>query len=187
MSISRALPLAAVLVAGFAGSVLAADDAKNGLGPRPGLGIPITDEDIKAWDITILPDGTNLPPGSGTAAVGAKVYVEKGCNQCHGDDAKGGKNPALITEQKLAPGDIFSNKTIKNFWANSTTLYDYIRRAMPWPAPRTLTNDEVYALTAYILAGNKIIDANAVMDAKTLPQVKMPNRDNFIIRFPERI
>jgi cytochrome c len=184
MSISKVLPLAALLIAGAA----YADEAnKNGLGARPGLGKPITEADIKPWAITILPDGTNLPPGSGTAAVGAKVYVDKGCNQCHGDGAKGGSNPALITDQKMTPGDIFSNKTIKNFWAYSTTLFDYIRRAMPWPNPRTLKDDEVYALVAYILAGNKLIDENATMDAKTLPQVKMPNHDNFILRFPERI
>ena len=182
----KALPLAFLFASGLAGSAVAADE-KNGLGPRPGLGLPITDAEIKAWDITVLPDGTNLPPGFGTAAVGAKVYVEKGCGQCHGEGARGGKNPALITDEKMPPGDIFANKTIRNFWANSTTIFDYIRRAMPWNAPRTLTDEEVYALTAYILAGNKLIEDTAVMDAKTLPQVKMPNRDNFILRFPERI
>lgn len=188
MSISKPLLVGGVFAASlFAGLVMAADDPKNGLGGRPNIGAPITESDIKAWDITILPDGTNLPPGSGTAAVGEKLFAEKGCNACHGDGAKGGSNGALITDQKIDIGNIFSNKTIKNFWANSTTLYDYIRRAMPWPNPRTLKDDEVYALVAYILAGNKLIDANAVMDAKSLPQVKMPNRDNFILRFPERI
>ena len=187
MSMFKSFPLAVLLAAGAVSAPLAAEADKNGLGARPGLGLPITEQDIKAWDITVLPDGTNLPPGSGTAAVGAKVYVEKGCNACHGDNAKGGSNPALITDLPIQKGDIFSNKTIKNFWANSTTLFDYIRRAMPWQNPRTLTDAEVYALTAYILAGNKLIEENAVMDAKTLPQVRMPNRDNFILRFPERI
>ena len=192
MSMFKALPmfkalLLAVLAAGFSGAAFSAEADKNGLGPRPGLGLPITDAEIKAWDITVLPDGTNLPPGSGTAAAGAKIYVEKGCNQCHGEGAKGGANPALITDLPIQKGDIFSNKTIKNFWANATTIFDYIRRAMPWQNPRTLTDAEVYALTAYILAGNKLIEENAVIDAKTLPQVKMPNRDNFILRFPERI
>ncbi len=186
MSTYRISPLAIILTFGLAGAASAADD-KNGLGARPGLGLPITNEDIKPWDITILPDGTNLPPGSGTANVGAKVFVDKGCNQCHGEGAKGGSNPALITDEKMTPGDIFSNKTIKNFWANATTLFDYIRRAMPWQAPRTLTDDEVYALTAYILAGNKLIEENVLIDAKSLPNVKMPNRENFIIRFPEKI
>lgn len=187
MSMRKALTLSALLALGCAGATLAADDNKNGLGARPNLGQPITEADIKAWDITILPDGTNLPPGSGTAAVGAKLFVEKGCNQCHGDGGKGATNGALITDQPLKGNGIEANKTIKNFWAYSTTLYDYIRRAMPWPSPRTLSNEEVYSLVAYILAGNKLIEDNAVMDAKTLPQVKMPNRDNFIIRFPERI
>ena len=173
MSISKLLPLAAVVALSCLVGPGSAQDAKNGLGARPNLGVPITDADIKPWDITILPDGTNLPAGSGTAAVGAKLFVDKGCNQCHGDNAKGGKNAALITEEKLPPGDIFANKTIKNFWANSTTLF--------------LSDPEVYSLVAYLLAGNKIIDETAVMDAKTLPQVKMPNRENFIIKFPDRI
>ena len=97
MSTSRVLILAALLAASTTGAALAAD-AKNGLGDRPGLGKAITEAEIKAWDITVLPDGANMPPGSGTAAVGAKVYVEKGCGQCHGEGAKGGSNPALITD-----------------------------------------------------------------------------------------
>jgi len=186
MSTSKAFFLSALLATCAASAAMAADN-KNGLGAAPGLGQPITEADIKPWDITILPDGTNLPPGSGTAAIGAKVFVDKGCNQCHGDGALGGKNPALISDAPLVGGGIEANKTIKNFWAYPTTLFDYIRRAMPWPAPRTLSDAEVYSLVAYILAGNKLIDQNATMDAKTLPQVKMPNAGNFIIRFPERI
>jgi cytochrome c len=80
-----------------------------------------------------------------------------------------------------------SQKTIKNFWGYSTTVFDFIRRAMPFTAPRSLSDDEVYALTAYILAENKLIGADETMNAETLPKVKMPNRDNFIIRFPDRI
>jgi cytochrome c len=186
MSTFKALPLVALMALGGAGVAFAAD-AKNGLGATVGLGDKITESDVKAWDITILPDGTNLPPGSGTAAVGAKLFSEKGCNQCHGDGALGGRNGALISDQPLKGGGIEANKTVKNFWAYSTTLYDYIRRAMPWPAPRTLSNEEVYSLVAFILAGNKIIDEKTVMDAKSLPQVKMPNRDNFIVRFPDKI
>jgi cytochrome c len=188
MFTSKSLLIGGAFAASLIGSlVMAADETKNGLGGRPNIGAPITETDIKAWDITILPDGTNLPPGSGTAAIGEKVFADKGCNSCHGDGAKGGSNGALITDQKIEIGNIFANKTIKNFWANSTTLFDYIRRAMPWPTPRTLNDDEVYSLVAYILAGNKLIDEKSVMDAKSLPQVKMPNRDNFILRFPERI
>ena len=186
MSTFKALPLAIAFAAGCATAPALAADETNGLGARPNLGSKVTEADVKAWDITVLPDGTNLPPGSGTYANGVKVIAEK-CAICHGEGAKGGKNAALIDDKPLPPGQIEAAKTIKNFWANSTTLFDYIRRAMPWNAPRTLTDQEVWDATAYILAANKLIDEKAVMDAKTLPQVKMPNRDNFIIRFPERI
>ena len=93
----------------------------------------------------------------------------------------------MISDEPLEGKGIEANKTIKNFWANATTLFDYIRRAMPWPNPRTLNNEEVYSLTAFVLAGNKLIDGNATIDAKSLPQVKMPNRENFIIKFPDKI
>jgi mono/diheme cytochrome c family protein len=184
MSTSKTLLLSAA-VALLQVTVAAAAD-KNGLGAPIGLGQKLTEEDIKAWDITILPDGTNLPAGSGTASQGAKIFAEK-CALCHGEGGKGGRNAALISDEPLEGKGIEANKTIKNFWANATTLFDYIRRAMPWPNPRTLSNEEVYALTAFVLAGNKLIDANATVDAKSLPQVKMPNRENFIIRFPEKI
>ena len=154
-------------------------------GETPKLGQPIREADIKAWDITILPDGTNLPPGKGTAAEGAALFVEKGCNACHGDNAKGGRNMALVGNPPI--DRIEAPKTIANFWANATTLYDTIRRSMPWPTPRTLSDSEVYALVAYLLAENKIIAATDEMNAQTLPKEKMPNRDNFIIRFPDRI
>jgi hypothetical protein len=155
-------------------------------GDTPGLGKPITEADIKPWDISVMPDGGNMPPGSGTAAQGAKLYVDKGCNLCHGDNGKGGPNPALVGNPPLT-GDVAALKTIANFWAWPTTLFDYIRRAMPWPTPHTLSDDEVYALCAYLFAANNLIPQDQVMNAETLPKVKMPNRDNFIIRFPDRI
>jgi S-disulfanyl-L-cysteine oxidoreductase SoxD len=155
-------------------------------GDTPGLGKPITEADIKPWDISVMPDGGNLPPGSGTAAQGAKLYADKGCNLCHGDNGKGGPNPALVGNPPLT-GDVAALKTIANFWAWPTTLFDYIRRAMPWPTPHTLSDDEVYALCAYIFAANNLIPPDQVMNAQTLPKVKMPNHDNFIIRFPGRI
>ena len=155
-------------------------------GNSPNLGKPISEADIKPWDISIMPDGSNLPPGSGTAAQGAKLYVDKGCNLCHGDNGKGGPNPALVGNPPLT-GDVAALKTIANFWASPTTLFDYIRRAMPWPTPHTLSDDEVYALCAYLLAANNLIPQDEVMNAQTLPKVKMPNHDNFIIRFPDRI
>jgi cytochrome c len=150
----------------------------------PGLGKPVSEAEIKAWDISILPDGTGLPAGSGTAEQGAKVYAEK-CVACHGEGGKGGINAPLVGAPPIKSID--ATKTVANFWGYSTTVFDHVRRAMPWKTPRTLTDDEVYALTAYILAQNKIIGDNDVMNAQTLPKVKMPNADNFIIKFPDKI
>jgi len=156
------------------------------LAQSPGLGAKVTEADIAPWDISILPDGTGLPAGSGTAAQGAPIFAAK-CAMCHGEGAKGTPAAgALVGGAPLTSG-IETAKTIANFWGYSTTIFDFVRRAMPFQAPRTLSNDEVYAITAYLLAINKIIPEDQVMNAKTLPQVKMPNRDGFIIRFPERI
>jgi mono/diheme cytochrome c family protein len=151
----------------------------------PNLGKPIDEAAIAAWDISILPDGTGLPKGSGTPAQGVPIFAEK-CAACHGDNGKGGEAAALVSDRELA-GISAAQKTIRNFWPYSTTIFDFIRRAMPAQMPHSLTDDEVYALTAYILAENKLIGANDMMDAQSLPKVKMPNRDNFIIRFPDRI
>ena len=153
-----------------------------------GLGKPLSETDIKQWDIAVLPDGTNLPPGSGTPAQGAKIFAEK-CSACHGDNAKGGVAPyypALVGGEPLTNG-IDTVKTIANYYAYPTTIFDYTRRAMPFNMPRSLTDDEVYALTAYILALNNFIGQDDVMDANTLPKVKMPNRDNFIMPYPDRL
>jgi S-disulfanyl-L-cysteine oxidoreductase SoxD len=150
----------------------------------PNLGQPITEKEVGAWDINAMPDGTGLPPGSGTPAQGAPIYAQK-CAVCHGEGGKGGTSAALVGKPPL--NTIEAPKTIANFWGYSTTVFDFIRRAMPWTQPRTLTNDEVYAITAYILAENKLIGPNDVMNAQTLPKVKMPNADNFIIRFPDKI
>ena len=151
---------------------------------RPNLGVPIDEEDIAGWDIDILPDGTGLPPGRGTAEQGAPIYAQQ-CAACHGVNAEGGSSFALTGGEPLTNG-IDTAKTIGNFWPYATTIFDYTRRAMPWLAPRTLTDDQVYALTAYLLALNGIIEEGDVMNADTLPQVQMPNRDGFIVRFPER-
>jgi S-disulfanyl-L-cysteine oxidoreductase SoxD len=150
-----------------------------------GFGKPISEAEIAAWDISIMPDGTGLPPGGGTPEQGAKIYAAK-CALCHGPEAKGETNAALVGGAPLTSG-IDTPKTIANFWPYATTLFDFTRRAMPWQQPRTLTDEEVYALTAYILALNKIIGPNDVMNAATLPKVRMPNRDGFIARFPERM
>jgi S-disulfanyl-L-cysteine oxidoreductase SoxD len=153
-----------------------------------GLGKPISEADIANWDIAILPDGSNLPPGSGTPAQGATIYAQQ-CLACHGEGGKGGVAPGagpLVGGQPLASG-IETQKTIANYYPYATTIFDYIRRGMPFQSPRSLKDDEVYALTAYILSLNKLIGENDVIDAKTLPQVKMPNRDNFILPYPDRI
>jgi len=171
------LALALAVLAGSYARVFAQDS--------PHLGKAITEADVAAWDISILPDGTGLPPGSGTPEQGSTVFAAK-CAVCHGENGKGGSAAAVIGGQPLTTG-IETPKTIANFWPYATTLFDFTRRAMPWPRPRSLTNDEVYALTAFILAQNKIIGASDVMNAQTLPKVRMPNRDGFVPRFPERI
>ena len=157
------------------------------LGPAraegPGLGVPIAEEDVGGWDITVFPSGENLPPGSGTFAQGERIYAEK-CAACHGVNGEGGLAAGIVGGEPLTSG-IDTRKTIKNIWANATTLFDFTRRQMPFTAPRSLTDDEVYALTAYILALNDIIDEDTVMNAETLMQVRMPNRDGFTARFPE--
>ena len=150
----------------------------------PHLGRPISPADLAAWDINVLPDGRNLPPGRGTAADGAKTFAEK-CALCHGDNGRGGHAARLIGGPPKASLD--GGKTIANYWPYATTLFDLIRRAMPFTQPRSLTDDEVYALVAYLLAENKLIGAEDEMNAATLPKVRMPNRDNFVVQFPDRM
>ena len=150
----------------------------------PNLGKSLTPAEIAAWNINILPDGTGLPPGSGTPAEGARIYSAK-CAVCHGENAKGGANARLAGGDPIK--DMESEKTIANYWPYATTLFDYIRRAMPWTQPRSLTNEEVYALTAYILSLNKLIGENDTMNAQTLPKVQMPNRNGFIVHYPDKI
>jgi mono/diheme cytochrome c family protein len=169
----------------FTASMLLAITASASFAETPNLGKPIDEAAIANWDISILPDGTGLPKGSGTPAKGAVIYAEK-CSACHGDNGKGGPAAALVSDKKIE-GISAAQKTIKNFIGDSTTIFDFIRRAMPFQAPRSLSDDEVYALTAYILAENKLIGPSDEMNAQTLPKVKMPNHDNFIIRFPDRI
>ena len=150
----------------------------------PHLGRPVSQADLAQWDINILPDGKNLPPGSGTAADGAKVFAEK-CALCHGENGAGGHAARLIGGPPKASLD--GGKTIANYWPYATTLFDLIRRAMPFTQPRSLTDNEVYALVAYILAGNKLIGESDEINATTLPKVRMPNRDNFVVQFPDRM
>jgi S-disulfanyl-L-cysteine oxidoreductase SoxD len=160
--------------------------AAGGAGAQtPGLGKPITEADITAWNIEVLPDGKGLPPGSGTVKQGAAVYAQK-CALCHGEN---GVNPAPGFLPMVGPSKFERIDTMKTvpYYKYATTLYDVMRRSMPFPIPKTLTGEELYALSAYILWLNKIIGENDVMDANTLPQVKMPNRDNFIVWDPDKI
>jgi len=150
----------------------------------PHLGRPISQADLAAWDINVLPDGRNLPPGRGTAAQGAKIFAEK-CALCHGENGAGGHAARLIGGPPKASLD--GGKTIANYWPYATTLFDLIRRAMPFTQPRSLTDNEVYALVAYLLAENKLIAESEEINATTLPQVRMPNRDNFVVQFPDRM
>jgi S-disulfanyl-L-cysteine oxidoreductase SoxD len=161
-------------------------------GAGPNLGQPISPQDFAAWDIDVEPSGASLPPGSGTSDQGASIFAER-CTACHGE---GGKGAATTTSGAPAAPPVVSHVkrngiddttlTIANFWPDATTLFDYIRRAMPWTSPRSLTDDQVYALTAYILAQNDLINEKEVINAQTLPKVQMPNRNGFIPRFPRR-
>jgi len=148
----------------------------------PGLGVPATPAQIVSADISIPPDGAGLPAGSGTPAQGEQVYAAK-CFACHGPEGAGGISDRLVggrgTLTTTAPV-----KTIGSYWPYATTVFDFIRRAMPYPEPHSLTSPEAYALTAYLLHLNGVIAADAVMDAKSLPRVQMPNRGNFVLAWP---
>ncbi len=165
----------AIALALHGGAAAAAD--------APHFGQSISPADATAWDISVGPDGAGLPPGSGTPAEGAVVYAQK-CAACHGDRGEGKTNARLVGGQITGDGPVV--RTVGSYWPYATTLFDFTRRAMPWTAPKSLTNDEVYAVTAHILRLNGIISDNDVIDAKTLPQVKMPNRDGFIPLFPAK-
>jgi cytochrome c len=146
-----------------------------------GFGTPATSQDLSHY-LSIPADGAGLPPGSGTAAQGAKVYSEN-CAACHGDKLQG--NPAKgIGGDKLigGRGTLASKspvKTVESYWPYTTTLFDYVKRAMPFSSPGSLTDDQVYSVVAYILSEAKIIKSTDTINAKTLPNVKMPNRDGF--------
>jgi mono/diheme cytochrome c family protein len=150
--------------------------------PHPNLGRPLTADEIRKLDITVTPAGKGLPEGSGSVEQGAKVYAEK-CQVCHGAEGKGGPMDQLTG----GIGTLASAKPVKtpvSYWPTATTIFDYVRRAMPLRSPETLTNDEVFAVTAYILSIDGVVPKDAVLDAKSLPQVKMPNRDGFVDYWP---
>jgi cytochrome c len=171
MSTRNALLVAAC---GLALAVAAASAAES-----PNLGRAATAEDLAGWDISVGPDGAGLPPGSGTPKQGEAVYSAK-CGACHGEKGAGKPNDQLVGGQGTLPGDKPAIKTIGSFWPYATTVFDYVRRAMPFTESKSLTNDEVYAVAAYLLSLNGVIAEGDTMDAQTLPKVRMPNRDGFV-------
>lgn len=150
----------------------------------PNLGRVATPAEVAGWDVSIPPDGTGLPPGRGTSAQG-EVAFERKCQSCHGERGAGQPNDRLVgghgTLASKAPV-----RTIGSYWPYATTVFDYVRRAMPYTQSHSLSDDEVYAVTAYLLHLNGIIGESDVMNAEALPKVKMPNRDNFILAYPTR-
>jgi mono/diheme cytochrome c family protein len=146
---------------------------------NPNLGRIAAPEEIASWDISIGPDGAGLPPGSGTPKQGEAVYAAK-CLVCHGEKGAGKPNDALVGGRGTLAGDQPPVKTVGSFWPYATTLFDYVRRAMPLNESKSLTNDEVYAVVAYLLQLNGIIGENETINAQTLPRVRMPNRDGFV-------
>jgi S-disulfanyl-L-cysteine oxidoreductase SoxD len=145
----------------------------------PDLGRVETPEEIAAWDISIDPSGNGLPAGGGTARQGEAIFAAK-CMACHGEKGAGKPNDQLVGGSGTLAGDKPPVKTVGSYWPYATTLFDYIRRAMPLNESKTLADDEVYALVAYLLQLNGIIAENDRMDAQTLPKVRMPNRDGFV-------
>lgn len=144
----------------------------------PRLGVPASAEHIAAWDIDVGPDGRGLPPGSGTAREGAGIYAAK-CASCHGAGGEGGPFDPLVggRDTITSPRPL---RTIGSYWPYATTIFDYVRRAMPPTAPLSLTDAEVYSLTAYLLFANGLWPQDKPLDRASLPGVRMPNRDGFV-------
>ena len=170
----------------FAGALLAATGLIRAQEPaspvRYGLGRPPSDGELARLDIDVRPDGKGLPDGRGTVAEGRRLYAAR-CVACHGPSGVEGPNDRLVNQ--LKPGefpfaiDPTAPRTIGSYWPYATTLFDYLRRAMPMTAPGSLTDDEVYSLTAYLLALNRLIDEAAIIDKTSLPRVRMPAASRF--------
>jgi cytochrome c len=146
--------------------------------PTFGIGHAPKPEELKAIDIEVMPDGTGLPPGSGTAAAGKDVYKRR-CETCHGPTGSEGPQDVLVGGK----GSLTTStplKTVGSYWPYATTLWDYVRRAMPFDHPGTLTVDELYATTAYVLLLNGLVGEHDVLNQTTLPRVQMPNRNGFV-------
>lgn len=159
----------------------ASGETEPGLEQDFGIGRPATEAEIAAIDIDIMPDGRGLPPGSGTYSQGEEVYADR-CAVCHGENLEGIKElgaPQLIGGR----GTLASEKpvkTVESYWPHASTLFDYVHRAMPMDEPGSLTSDEVYAVSAYILGKAGILDTETTLDAESFRAVKMPNADGFV-------
>ena len=164
----------------LAGAALLVASAVQAATPAPPkLGRPASHDEIARVDISIPPSGEGLPAGSGSVAQGAAVYAQK-CEVCHGPNGAGTPSGDRLVGgigSLATPNPI---KTVASYWPYATTLFDYIRRAMPIVAPQSLQNDEVYAVVAYILSIDNIVPKDAVLDAQSLPKVQMPNRNGFV-------
>jgi len=149
---------------------------------RFGLGTPASAEDIRRIDIDVMPDGRGLPEGGGTAKRGAEIYAAA-CAHCHGEAGHGGPNGSLAGEPLHSASELAADRsltrTVGNYWPFATTLFDYIRRAMPYDRPGSLSDDEVYAVTAYVLYLNDLTGEDTRIDARTLPAISMPARERF--------
>ncbi len=150
-----------------------------GQSPSYGVGRSPTPEEIKTWDISIGPDGEELPPGEGSAAEGKEVYTRR-CADCHGSEGQGGDRGEALVGGEGSLDSPKPVKTVGSYWPYATTLWDYINRAMPFDSPGSLTHKQIYSLVAYLLYLNGIIDEEEVLNAQTLPQVRMPNQEGFV-------
>jgi cytochrome c len=150
-----------------------------GQSPTYGVGRSPTPEEIKTWDISIAPDGEELPPGEGTAVEGKEVYTRR-CADCHGSEGQGDDQGEALVGGKGTLDSLEPVKTVGSYWPYATTLWDFINRAMPFDTPGSLTHEQVYAVVAYLLYLNGIIEEEELLNAQTLPRVRMPNREGFV-------
>nr|WP_273284868.1 cytochrome c [Methylibium petroleiphilum] len=173
MSMREPRALAAGLLLAWAGGAAAAEALQ-----APRLGRPVDAQEVARWDLSVFPDGRGLPAGRGNAVEGAVLFRQH-CAACHGAGGRGASAEELAggTEPLTSPTP---DKTIGLYWPYATTVFDFVRRAKPMTAPGTLSADEVYALTAYLLYANGLLGEADEMNARTLPKLRMPNRDGFI-------
>lgn len=180
---------------GLAANAVFADEKSGEISPRVGFGTPVSTDEIEKISITVFPDGRNLPEGSGSVQQGKAIY-EKRCTICHAENGMGGPAARLVGQEGFfSPGDPELMSRIQKYptliisagaqWAYATTFFDYIRRAMPYDTPKSMTNNEVYAVTAYILHLNGLLEENAQIDKKTLPKIEMPGAARTVVAWPE--